>query len=151
MIEGLFSRANCCPYLLCSIAIDEIEGAFPDRNNKDEKNSGEATSQFLSVIEGNKNIPNVILLSSTNHINKIDPAILRRLGEQFYLPRLSMKFRKEILSQSSEYFRRKESLFDLIVTLTKNFTGSAFKKLISSLENKRSMKIEKKSRSIEIT
>lgn len=62
-----------------------------------------------------------------------------------------MKFRKEILSQSSEYFRRKESLFDLIVTLTKNFTGSAFKKLISSLENKRSMKIEKKSRSIEIT
>lgn len=35
MIEGLFSRANCCPYLLCSLGIDEIEGAFPDRNNKD--------------------------------------------------------------------------------------------------------------------
>lgn len=50
MIEGLFSRADLCPYLLCSIGIDEIEGAFPDRNSDDQKNKGEGTSQFLSVI-----------------------------------------------------------------------------------------------------
>ena len=99
MIYELFSRADCCPYLACSIAIDEIEGVFPTRNDSSEKNKAEVTSQFLSVIEGNKNIKNLFILSSTNHIDKIDGAALRRLGDRIDLPRLNNSDREKILQE----------------------------------------------------
>lgn len=62
----------------------------------------------MSVIEGNKNVPNLILLSSTNFIKKIDSAILRRLGDQFELTRLCRKFREEILDETSEYLKQRK-------------------------------------------
>ncbi len=144
MINELFSRADCCSYLACSIAIDEIEGAFPNRNDSSEKNKGEATSQFLSVIEGNKNIENLFILSSTNHINKIDEAILRRLGDRFDLTRLNYSDREKILTeafQQSEgslvksYLQANSKQKQILLNLTMNFTGAAFKKLLSQFES----------------
>lgn len=35
MIEDLVSRARVSPYILCSIAIDEVDGLVPDRKDKD--------------------------------------------------------------------------------------------------------------------
>lgn len=142
MIYQLFSRAHCCSYLACSIAIDEIEGAFPNRNDASEKNKGEATSQFLSVIEGNKNIENLFILSSTNHINKIDEAALRRLGDRSDLTRLNFSDREILLkevfgtedSPVRTYLHDNQKQKEMILNLTMNFTGAAFKKLLSQLE-----------------
>jgi SpoVK/Ycf46/Vps4 family AAA+-type ATPase len=50
------------------------------------------------MIEGNKNIPNLFIFSSTNHINLIDEAILRRLGDRVDLTRLNKEDRELILA-----------------------------------------------------
>ncbi len=46
------------------------------------------------MIEGNKNIANLFIFSSTNHINLIDEAILRRLGDRIDLTRLKKEDRE---------------------------------------------------------
>jgi hypothetical protein len=44
---------------------------------------------MLSVIEGNKNVPNLVYMTSTNYIKKIDEAIGRRLNGKFQVGRPS--------------------------------------------------------------
>lgn len=51
------------------------------------------------MIEGNKNIPNLFILSATNYIDKIDEAALRRLGDRNDLSRLNEDQRKEIFTK----------------------------------------------------
>ncbi len=72
MILNLVNRANLSPHLLCSVAIDEVDGLVPDRKDKDEKNKGEGISMLLSVIGGIKDVPNLLYFTSTNHLKKID-------------------------------------------------------------------------------
>ena len=97
MIKELVNRAKVSPHLMCSIGIDEIDGLVPDRKDKDEKNKGEGISMLLSVIGGNKDVPNLTFLASTNHMNKIDEAIRRRLSGQFQVGRPIPKARQSIL------------------------------------------------------
>ena len=72
MIKDLVNRATVSPYLMCSIGIDEVDGLVPDRKDKDEKNKGEGISILLSVIGGNKDVPNLTYMTSTNSLKKID-------------------------------------------------------------------------------
>jgi hypothetical protein len=44
---------------------------------------------LLSVIGGNKDVPNLVFMASTNRLNKIDPAFLRRMSAQFQVGRPS--------------------------------------------------------------
>jgi transitional endoplasmic reticulum ATPase len=72
MIRDLVNRASVSPYLLCSVGIDEVDGLVPDRKDKDEKNKGEGISMLLSVIGGNKDVSNLVFMTSTNYLKKID-------------------------------------------------------------------------------
>ena len=72
MIVGLANRAFCSQHLLCSLAIDEVDALVPDRKDKDEKNKGEGISMLLSVVSGNKDVSNLVFMTSTNHLKKID-------------------------------------------------------------------------------
>lgn len=87
MIKDLVNRATVSPYLMCSIGIDEVDGLVPDRKDKDEKNKGEGISILLSVIGGNKDVPNLTYMTSTNYLKKIDQAIRRRLSGQYQVGR----------------------------------------------------------------
>ena len=49
---------------------------------------------LLSVIGGNKDVPNLTFLTSTNHIRKIDEAVKRRLNGHFQVGRPVPKARK---------------------------------------------------------
>jgi SpoVK/Ycf46/Vps4 family AAA+-type ATPase len=89
MIKDLVNRAKVSPHLLCSIGIDEVDGLVPDRKDKEEKNKGEGISMLLSVIGGNKDVSNLVFMTSTNHMKKIDEAIRRRLSGQFQVGRPS--------------------------------------------------------------
>jgi SpoVK/Ycf46/Vps4 family AAA+-type ATPase len=97
MIKDLVRRARLSPHLLCSLGIDEVDGLVPDRKDKDEKNKGEGISMLLSVIGGNQNVPNLVFMTSTNHIKKIDEAIRRRLSGQFQVGRPNPKAREAIM------------------------------------------------------
>lgn len=44
---------------------------------------------LLSVIGGNKDVPNLVFMTSTNNMKKIDEAIKRRLSGQFPVGRPS--------------------------------------------------------------
>jgi len=69
----------------------------PDRKDKEEKNKGEGILMLLSVIGGNKDVSNLVFMTSTNHMKKIDEAIRRRLSWQFQIGRPSPQARKKIL------------------------------------------------------
>ena len=95
MIEGLVNRARISPYIQCSIGIDEVDGLIPDRKDKKEgKSNTEGISILLSLIGGNKAVTNLIFLTSTNHLKKIDEAMLRRFSGQYQVGRLAPKDRK---------------------------------------------------------
>lgn len=87
MIQDLANRATVSPYLLCSVAIDEVDGVAADRSDKDEKNKSEGVSMMLSVIGGIKDVPNLVYKTSTNYLKKIDSAIRRRFSAQFQVGR----------------------------------------------------------------
>ena len=60
---------------------------------------------LLSVIGGNKDVPNLVFMASTNHLNKIDEAIKRRLSGQYQVGRLNPEARKTIVVKSVPEFQ----------------------------------------------
>ncbi len=49
----------------------------PEECAGDEKTTGVSLSAFLNILDGVASLDNVVIFLTTNHINKIDPAILR--------------------------------------------------------------------------
>lgn len=80
---------------------------------------------LLSVIGGNKDIPNLIYMTSTNYIKKIDEAIGRRLSEKPQVGRPNPEARKKILLSRVYYFEINYDLLDYTINITTNFTGAA--------------------------
>jgi SpoVK/Ycf46/Vps4 family AAA+-type ATPase len=133
MINHLVNRAAASPYLLCSLGIDEVDGLVPDRKDKDEKNKGESISMLLSLIEGNKNVSNLVFMTSTNYLKKIDEAIRRRLSGHYQVGRPDPAARAKILLKKLDYLKGKEDLLNHTIKITANFTGAAMKGLGNSL------------------
>lgn len=88
LITQIFQRALQYPHLLCYLSVDEIDAMVPRRDDKDNKNKGDTVNTILSLIGGIKDIPNLILIASTNFIKKIDEAISRRLSGKFFVGRM---------------------------------------------------------------
>jgi len=59
---------------------------------------------LLSLIDGNKDVPNLILFSSTNNLKKIDEAIRRRCNAQYHVGTLTSEARKIIILNECNYF-----------------------------------------------
>ena len=129
MIKDLVNRAAVSPYILCSVGIDEVDGLVPDRKDKDEKNKGEGISMLLSVIGGNKDVSNLVFMTSTNYLKKIDEAIRRRLSGQYQVGRPNPWARTQIILKRLSYLRGKDALLDHIIKITTNFTGAAMASL----------------------
>lgn len=87
---------------------------------------------LLSVIGGNKDVSNLVFMTSTNHMKKIDEAIRRRLSGQFQVGRPSPQARKKILEQVP-YLKDKLDFINHLILITSNFTGAALKRLNGSL------------------
>jgi SpoVK/Ycf46/Vps4 family AAA+-type ATPase len=141
MIRDLVNRAAVSPYLLCSVGIDEVDGLVPDRKDKDEKNKGEGISMLLSVVGGNKDVSNLVFMTSTNYLKKIDEAIRRRLSGQYLVGRPNPSARTQIILKKLDYLKGKKNLLDHVIKITTNFTGAAIINLASILL--KSLKIKK--------
>ncbi len=133
MIRDLVNRAAISPYLLCSVGIDEVDGLVPDRKDKDEKNKGEGISMLLSAIEGNKDVSNLVFMTSTNYLKKIDEAIRRRLSGQYLVGRPNPWARAQIILRKLDYLKDKKNLLDHLIKFTNNFTGAALGSLANFL------------------
>ncbi len=67
-------NADMCQYV---ILLDEIDSIFVDRNNV-KMNKKERTSKLLSFLDGPTSPTNVIFVATTNYIDKLDKATLRK-------------------------------------------------------------------------
>ena len=97
LIKQIFERALHYPHLLCYLSIDEIDAMVPRRDDKDNKNKGDTVNTILSLIGGNKDVPNLILIASTNFLKKIDEAISRRLSGKFFVGRMDKIAREGLI------------------------------------------------------
>ena len=149
LLMSLFARAERMPYLLCCIAIDEVDALTPKRNEKTGEHKVDVLCLLLSLIGGIKDVTNVYVIASTNRLNKMDEAFCRRLQTKFFVGRLPPQKRLEILSKIQEVKiktgtrERKIEIFTqlnkLIQQITINFSGAAIEsfrsRIISYLQN----------------
>ena len=135
LLMAIFHRALHVPYLLCCIAIDEIDALTPKRNEKSGEHKVDVLCLLLSLIGGIKDVKNVFVIASTNRLNKIDDAFARRLENKFYVGRLNAQERIKIIEKINDKDVKlppkyknvldEKSRKALIVTLTTNFSGAA--------------------------
>lgn len=130
LLLELVSRAEKIPYLLCCLAVDEIDGLAPKRDEKSSQGKIDALAVLLSVIGGIKDVKNLMFLASTNRLNQMDDAFKRRMSGQFFVGRPSPIARKKII-ESSEGTNLSDKMIDQVVLLSTNFSGAALKQYIS--------------------
>mgnify|MGYP000921753514 FL=1 len=130
LLLELVSRAERIPYLLCCLAVDEIDGLAPKRDEKSGQHKIDALAVLLSVIGGIKDVKNLMFLASTNRLNQMDDAFKRRMSGQFFVGRPSPEARRKII-KASEATNLSDNMIDQVVDLTTNFSGAALKQYIS--------------------
>jgi hypothetical protein len=140
LLKQLLCRAHKFPHLLCSIAVDEIDGLAPKRDDKSSQSKNDSLSMLLSLVGGIKDVKNLVFMASTNRLKMMDQAFLRRMNAQFFVGRPNPDARRRILDRiNPELGKRAASVrihpVDLnnLVTWTTNFSGAALDILVSDL------------------
>ena len=126
VILDLCMRGNRLPHLICCVSIDEIDSLAPRRDEDSSEGKVAKISVLLSVIEGIKDVPNLMFFSATNRLHMMDEAFLRRMSGKFFVGRPSAKARQRIL-QNVPTSILQEDIRKKLSTATTNFSGAALK------------------------
>ncbi|CAF0787182.1 unnamed protein product [Adineta ricciae] len=126
VIIALASRCNRVPYAMCCLSIDEIDSLAPKRDEDSSEGKVDKISVLLSLIDGIKDVPNMMIFCATNRLHMMDEAFLRRMSGKFFVGRPSSKARMAILNQIPEW-ALEPNLTDCLVIATTNFSGAACK------------------------
>lgn len=128
MIADLFTRSeelaakNNCGVLL---VFDEFDSLVPKRGVSDDNNQANEVAEFLTRLNDCAE-KNVFVVATTNRIDAIDPAIIRkgRMDEVIYVGLPDEEARKELLE--IELLKRPHEEIDTahIVELTKGYSSS---------------------------
>ncbi|CAF1043150.1 unnamed protein product, partial [Didymodactylos carnosus] len=128
VILDLCMRGNRLPHLMCCVSIDEIDSLAPKRDEDSSEGKVAKISVLLSVIEGIKDVPNLMFFSATNRLHMMDEAFLRRMSGKFFVGRPSSEARKRILSEIPKIILQPD-VREKLATATTNFSGAALKAL----------------------
>ena len=126
VIIALASRCHRVPYAMCCLSIDEIDSLAPKRDEDSSEGKVDKISVLLSLIDGIKDIPNMMIFCATNRLHMMDEAFLRRMSGKFFVGRPSSQARMNILGQIPEW-ALEPNLTDRLVIATTNFSGAACK------------------------
>ena len=126
VIIALASRCNRIPYAMCCLSIDEIDSLAPKRDEDSSEGKVDKISVLLSLIDGIKDVPNLMIFSATNRLHMMDEAFLRRMSGKFFVGRPSSAARTKILSDIPEWALEPDSI-DRLTVATTNFSGAACK------------------------
>ncbi|CAF3345714.1 unnamed protein product, partial [Rotaria sp. Silwood2] len=132
VILDLCSRGNRLPYLMCCVSIDEIDSLAPRRDEDSSEGKVAKISVLLSVLEGIKDVPNLMFFSATNRLHMMDEAFLRRMSGKFFVGRPSSEARKRILNAIPRNMLD-PSLREKLASATTNFSGAALSALNRSI------------------
>ncbi|CAF4423727.1 unnamed protein product [Rotaria sp. Silwood2] len=124
IIIALCTRCNRIPYTQCCVSIDEIDSLAPKRDEDSSEGKVDKISVLLSLIEGIKDIPNLMIFCATNRLHMMDEAFLRRMSGKFFVGRPSSEARRNILSQIPDWALEPDMLERLTIATT-NFSGAA--------------------------
>ena len=117
--------------------MDEVESMTPNRNGKNlGKEDLKVVSTLLPLIsDARKN--NIIIISATNCMDMVDPAIKNRFEYQYYIGLPDKDTRKEILYlnlnkiQKGKYLANNSVELDKIANATQGFSGRTLEFFIS--------------------
>ena len=126
VILDLCSRGHRLAHLMCCISVDEIDALAPRRDEDASEGRVARISVLLSVLEGIKDIPNLMFFSATNRLHMMDEAFLRRMTGKFFVGRPTYQARKKILEKIPPTLITSETL-DELAQATTNFSGAALK------------------------
>eukprot|EP01125_Pyxidicula_operculata_P004480 TRINITY_DN1697_c0_g1_i1.p1 TRINITY_DN1697_c0_g1~~TRINITY_DN1697_c0_g1_i1.p1 ORF type:complete len:752 (+),score=53.28 TRINITY_DN1697_c0_g1_i1:329-2584(+) len=136
VLRALFNRANKMPHLICCIAIDEIDSLTPKRSQKVSEHAISALSTILALMGGIKKVKNICVFASTNRMNVMDDAVLRRLTCKEFVGRPSKQQRKstfEYILDANLGLKFEKGALEMCVILTANYSGAALNHLRSKL------------------
>jgi SpoVK/Ycf46/Vps4 family AAA+-type ATPase len=126
ILVALCTRCHRVPYAMCCISIDEIDSLAPKRDEDSSEGKVDKISVLLSLIEGIKDVPNLMILCATNRLHMMDEAFLRRMSGKFFVGRPSSNARLSMLKKIPEWALKLE-LINLLTRATTNFSGAAVK------------------------
>ncbi|CAF4654000.1 unnamed protein product [Rotaria sp. Silwood1] len=128
IISDICMRCHRIPYLMCCVSIDEIDSLAPKRKDNSSDGNIAKLSVLLSVIDGIKDVPNLMIFCATNRLHMMDEAFLRRMSGKFFVGRPSSHARKNILSGIKSW-HISPSLLESLTMATTNFSGAALRAL----------------------
>lgn len=126
ILMDLGARCSHIPYTMCALVIDEIDSLTPQRNDNSNQGKVDKISVLLSLIEGVKDVPNLMIFSATNRLHMMDDAFLRRMSGKFFVGRPSSNSRISLL-EKIPFWALEPELLDLLSIATTNFSGAAVK------------------------
>lgn len=129
VIIALASRCHRVPYAMCCLSIDEIDSLAPKRDEDSSESKVDKISVLLSLIDGIKDVPNLMIFCATNRLHMMDEAFLRRMSGKFFVGRPSSDARIKILSQIPDW-ALVSNLIDSLAIATTNFSGAACKSVV---------------------
>ncbi|CAF3886512.1 unnamed protein product [Rotaria sordida] len=128
IISDICMRCHRTPYLMCCVSIDEIDSLAPKRKDNSSDGNIAKLSVLLSVIDGIKDVPNLMIFCATNRLHMMDEAFLRRMSGKFFVGRPSSHARKSILSGMKSW-HIPPHLLESLTMATTNFSGAALRAL----------------------
>ncbi|CAF2859194.1 unnamed protein product [Rotaria sp. Silwood2] len=131
IISDICMRCHRTPYLMCCVSIDEIDSLAPKRKDNSSDGNIAKLSVLLSVIDGIKDVPNLMIFCATNRLHMMDEAFLRRMSGKFFVGRPSSHARKSILSGMKSW-HISPNLLESLTMATTNFSGAALR-LVKSI------------------
>ncbi|MGB9703316.1 MAG: AAA family ATPase [Candidatus Micrarchaeia archaeon] len=135
VIREIFNRAKeNAPSI---IFIDEIDAIVPKREKVSEDEIMVVT-EFLTQLDGIKDLENVVLVGATNRPNAIDPAMLRpgRFDKIVFVPLPSKEARKVIFSLNLQNISTKNVDLDRLVEKTMGYTGADIASICREVKTK---------------
>ena len=126
ILIALCSRSYHIPYAMCCVSIDEIDSLAPKRHEDSSEGKVDKISVLLSLIEGIKDVPNLMIFSATNRLHMMDEAFLRRMSGKFFVGRPSPESRIKML-RKIPFWALDPELVDRLSIATTNFSGAAVK------------------------
>ena len=133
-ISNVFEKAKASAP--CIVFFDELEGLLPSRESITDNAlyKNEEVNEFLLHLD-NAASSGILVIGATNHINKIDPAVLRsgRFDLKIHIPPPDFEARKELFeAELKEIPHSNEIDFSELAKLTENYTNSDIVNIVKS-------------------
>lgn len=100
-----------CIHTEAIVLMEDIDGINASQKDDDKKeNFGIKTSELLNILDGLVATENRIIIMTTNHIDKLDPALIRagRIDQKFHLDYAEDTEIKRFYTRASEYYPLEE-------------------------------------------